>query len=94
MRQLPSNRTKKYPGKSIKELVQMKNASLISQRTITKHVERISALFNWAIKQGYTNQNVFRGKLESIRKTEAVEKHFTKQELDLLLWCNKSHQCQ
>ena len=94
LRQLPSNRTKKYPGKSIKELVQMKNASLISQRTITKHVERISALFNWAIKQGYTNQNVFRGKLESIRKTEAVEKHFTKQELDLLLWCNKSHQCQ
>ena len=91
LRQLPSNRTKKYPGKSIKELVQMKNASLISQRTITKHVERISALFNWAIKQGYTNQNVFRGKLESIRKTEAVEKHFTKQELDLVLWCNKFH---
>ena len=85
LRQLPSNRTKKYPGKSIKELVQMKNADLISQRTITKHVERVSALFNWAIKQGYTNQNVFRGKLESIRKTIVVEKHFTKQELDLVL---------
>ena len=48
-------------------------------------MERVSALFNWAIKQGYTNQNVFRGKLESIRKTVVVEKHFTKQELDLVL---------
>ena len=85
LRQLPSNKTKKYPGKSIKELVQMKNADLMSQRTITKHVEKVSALFNWAIKQGYTNQNVFRGKLESIRKTVVVEKHFTKQELDLVL---------
>ena len=84
LRQLPSNRTKKYPGKSIKELVQIKNADLISQRTVTKDVERVSALFNWAIKQGYTNQSVFRGKLESIRKT-VVEKHFTKQELDLVL---------
>jgi len=84
LRQLPSNRTKKYPGKSIKKLVQMKNADLMSQRTITKHVERVSAVFNWAIKQGYTSQNVFRGKLELIRKTEVAEKHFTTQEMDLI----------
>ena len=40
---------------------------------------------NWAIKQGYTQQNVFRGKLEPIRKTETVEKYFTTQEMNLIL---------
>ena len=45
----------------------------------------MSALLNWAINQGYTTENVFRGKLEPIRKTEVVEKHFTDQELDLIL---------
>ncbi len=50
---------------------------LLSPKTILKHTERISALFNWAINQGYTSQNVFRGKLEPIRKAENVEKHFT-----------------
>ena len=39
----------------------------------------------WAIKQGYTQQNVFRGKLEPIRKTETVEKYFTTQEMNLIL---------
>ena len=58
---------------------------LLSPKTILKHTERISALFNWAINQGYTSQNVFRGKLEPIRKTEVVEKHFTTQEMDLIL---------
>ena len=57
----------------------------MSQRTISKHAERVSALFNWAIKQGYTSQNVFRGKLEPIRKTAKIEKHFTAQEMDLIL---------
>ena len=45
----------------------------------------MSALFNWAIKQGYTSQNVFRDKLEPIRKTDKVEKHFTDQEMNLIL---------
>ena len=38
-----------------------------------------------AINQGYTNRNVFGEKLEPIRKTETVEKHFTTQEMDLIL---------
>ena len=57
----------------------------MSQRTISKHLERVSALINWAIKQGYISQNVFRGKLEPIRKTEVIEKYFTDQELNLIL---------
>ena len=85
LKRLPSNRKKKYPNQSIKQLIELKDAQLMSQRTISKHLERVSALINWAIKQGYTNQNVFRGKLELTRTVEVVEKHFTQQELDLVL---------
>jgi len=85
LKHLPSNRKKKYPDKSIKQLIELKDAQLMSQRTISKHVEKVSALFNWAIKQGYISQNVFRGKLEPIRKTEVIEKYFTDQELNLIL---------
>ena len=85
LKRLPSNRKKKYPNQSIKQLIELKDAQLMSQRTISKHLERVSALINWAIKQGYISQNVFRGKLEPIRKVETVEKHFTDQELNLIL---------
>ena len=85
LKRLPENRKKKYPNKTIKQLVELKDAQLMSQRTISKHAERVSALFNWVIKQGYTSQNVFRGKLEPIRKTDKVEKHFTDQEMELIL---------
>lgn len=82
---LPPNRRKHYPNKSIKQLLRMKNLKILSYRTITKHVERVSAWFNWAIKQGYVQQNVFRGKLEPPRVIEEHEKHFTQNELDLIL---------
>ena len=85
IRQLPSNRSKSYPTLSIQELLQLKNVKLLSHKTILKHIERVSALFNWAITQGYTQQNVFKGKVESIRKTEVIEKHFTESEMKLIL---------
>ena len=57
----------------------------MSQRTVTKHVERVSALFNWAVNQGYIQQNVFKGKLALAKKPVVIEKHFTSEELDLVL---------
>ena len=63
LKKLPSNRTKKYPNHSIEEMMKLKNIPLMSDRTVTKHNEKVSALFNWAIKQGYTKENVFRGKM-------------------------------
>ena len=66
LKHLPTNRKKKYPNTSIKQLVELKDVQLMSSRTISKYTERISALFNWAMNQGYTNQNVFMGKLEPI----------------------------
>ena len=85
LKKLPANRGKSYSKLTINQLLQLENEPTLSHKTILKHTERISALFNWAINQGYTSQNVFRGKLEPIRKVETVEKHFTDQELNLIL---------
>ena len=85
LKKLPINRGKSYSNLTIQQLLQLENELTLSHKTVLKHVERISALFNWAINQGYTNQNVFKGKLEPIRKTAKVEKHFTRQELHLIL---------
>ena len=88
IKQLPSNRKKKYPDKSIKQILRLKNIDLMSQRTITKHVERVSALFNWAINQGYIQQNVFKGKLTLAKEPIVREKHFTAKELGMILGDN------
>jgi len=87
IKQLPANRSKKYPTLSVKELLELKDMQTLNPKTILKHTERVSALFNWAIKQGYTSQNVFRGKLEPTlnNKQQVIEKHFSQQELDLIL---------
>ncbi|MDP6597524.1 MAG: site-specific integrase [Candidatus Poribacteria bacterium] len=85
IKKLPANRSKSYPKLTIEQLLQLKGVKLLSFKTTLKHVERASSLINWAIKQGYTQQNVFRGKLEPSRKAEVVEKHFTHQELKLIL---------
>ena len=82
---LPSNRSKKYPNHSIEEMMKLKNVSLMSDRTVTKHNEKVSALFNWAIKQGYTKENVFQGKMTRSLKKEIIEKHFTQDELKQIL---------
>jgi len=66
-------------------LLELKNVQLLSPKTISKHTERVSARFNWAIKQGYLNQNEFRGKLEINRRVKTVERHFTTAELNLIL---------
>ena len=85
LKKLPVNRSKSYSRLTIEQLLQLQHTQTLSHKTILKHTERVSTLINWAIKQGYTSQNVFRGKLEPIRKTEVVEKHFTDQELNLIL---------
>ena len=63
----------------------LEDVKLLSYKTILKHVERISCLIKWAINQGYTNQNVFKGKLEPIRTKQMIEKHFTSDEMNLIL---------
>ena len=91
-RKLPSNGNKKYPNHSTEEMMKLKNVSLMSDRTIIKHNEKVSALFNWAIKQGHTKENVFRGKVNQRIKKEFIEKHFTRDELKQILGNNLEQQ--
>ena len=65
--------------------MQLDHQQLLSHKTILKHTERVSALFNWAINQGYISENVFRGKLEPIRNKQMIQKHFTSDEMNLII---------
>ncbi len=85
IKKLPANRSKCHPKLTLQQLLLLEDAKLLSYKTILKHVERISSLINSAINQGYTNQNVFRGKLEPIRSQQIIEKHFTSDEMNLIL---------
>ena len=85
LKRLPVNRAKSYPQWSVKRLLQLEHQQLLSHKTIRKHTERVSALFNWAINQGYTSENVFRGKLEPIRNRQIIQKYFTPDEMNLIL---------
>ena len=85
LKKSPVNRSKSFPTLTVNQLIELENVQLLSPKTISKHMERVSALFNWAIKQGYFHQNVFRGKLEIDRRVKTVERYFTTAELDLIL---------
>ena len=85
LKRLPVNRAKSYPQWSVKRLLQLEHQHLLSHKTILKHIERVSALFNWAINQGYISENVFRGKLEPIRNKQMIQKYFTADEMNLIL---------
>ena len=85
IKKLPANRSKCHPKLTLQQLLLLEDAKLLSYKTILKHVERISSLINSVINQGYTNQNVFRGKLEPIRSQQIIEKHFTSDEMNLIL---------
>ena len=60
---LPANRDKKpaYKGKSIEQILAMKNVPAMSISTVNKYLIRISSLFKWATKHGYLAANYAEG---------------------------------
>lgn len=62
LQRLPSNLNKspQYRGKSIGEVLAL-GEKPAAPNTINKNLTRVSALFEWAIKYGYTTQNPARG---------------------------------
>ena len=63
----------------------MKHVKLIGTSTVAKYAKNISPFFNWATKQEDTRDNIFQGKLEPFCKKQVLEKHFTQDELGLVL---------
>ena len=51
---------KKYPNKTINDLVEMGNVELMGDKTISKLFSKIITMFNWSINQGYVKENYFK----------------------------------
>ena len=85
LKKLPSTRFKRHKDYPITELLRMDDLKIMSGQTIVKHFERVSALINWAVNQGYLKRNVFKGKLEMPKKSEEIQKFFTGTEVDKIL---------
>lgn len=60
---LPANRDKipRYKGKTIDQLLVMRNVDAMSKTTLNKYLVRASSLFKWAVKHGYIPTNVAEG---------------------------------
>jgi len=84
---LPANINKiaAYRGKSIDEVLQMDNVKPMALNTANKYLSRISSLFEWAMKQGYTDKNYASGLgLGSDKKAQDERSEFTHDELKAL----------
>ena len=70
---LPANRDKikEYKGKSIEQILTMRNVVPMSKTTVNKYLIRTSTLFKWAVKHGYIPTNVAEGL--TLTKTRRVE---------------------
>ena len=60
---LPANRDKVacYKGKTIDQILAMKNVPAMSRTTLNKYLIRASTLFKWSVKHGYIATNVAEG---------------------------------
>ncbi len=73
--QLPVSRTKKpqYRDKSVQEILKMKPKETLSIPTVNKIIQAISAMFEWAIREGLLKENPARG-LKTIDPEAAIDK--------------------
>lgn len=80
--QLPANMTKgEFAGKTIKQVVSMQPKPMAT-RTVNEKLQRVSSLFDWAIRQGYCSMNPFQGlKLSVKRKASDEREAFTSTDL-------------
>lgn len=51
------NKLKQYQGMTVEEVIATNPGKTISVNTINKHIRRMSALFNYAVKNGYMESN-------------------------------------
>jgi integrase len=61
---LPANMGKGiYAGKSVRQLLQMNipDTAKMHRRTVNEKIQRVSSLFGWAVRHGYTAVNPFEG---------------------------------
>lgn len=84
---LPPNHTKGiYAGKTIKQIIKMKPERTLSPRSVNQnYIGRYSALFSWAVRQGYCDINPFEGLKISIKRKAIDEREpFTPDDLRVI----------
>ena len=71
---LPPNRDKvaRYKGKTMEQILAMKNVKPMSKTTVNKYIIRIGSLFKWAAKKKFIMVNYAEG-LSLSKKTNAYE---------------------
>lgn len=81
---LPSNRHKRpqYREQTIAEILKMSDVEPMSATTVNNQLSVITALFNWALQQGYVSSNIFTGmKLKQKRLARDERDAFSDEEL-------------
>ena len=85
---LPANRDKvaRYKGKSIAQILAMKNVEPMSKTTVNKYIIRVGSLFKWAAKKKFIMVNYAEG-LSLSNKTNAYEERetYSKEDIQKLL---------
>ena len=70
----PSNRRKRYPGKSLQELLKMTPAlEPIGPKTRKEYMTGWSTFFNWCVPCGYMAANPARGLVEKVKLADLTE---------------------
>jgi integrase len=84
---LPPNRDKvsRYIGKTISQILAMKNVEPMSVTTVNKYLTRIASLFKWAAKKKFIKVNYAEG-LSFSKKTNAYEEReaYSKEDIQRL----------
>jgi len=94
---LPANINKiaAYRDKTIDEILQMDDVKPMALNTANKYLSRISSLFEWGMKQGYTDKNYADGlSIGSNKKVQDERKEFTADDLKALFESDKYHEGQ
>jgi len=85
--QLPANINKIqiYKDKSIVEILKMADVKPMERATLRKHLSRVSGMFEWAMKSGYTDNNYASGfTIRKDKKAQDERSIFTSDDLKIL----------
>ncbi len=75
LQNLPSNISKKYPGKTAKEVLSenLSADKLMSPITVNKYMSRLAQLFDWAVGNGHMKMNFAKGKRNILTRKDRKE---------------------
>ena len=91
---LPPNMGKgQFAGKTVKQILAMNYKERMAVHTVNGKIQRISSLFLWAVRHGYTAMNPFDGlKLKENRRAQDQREKFSDEDLQAIFNLNRFNQ--